>query len=458
MALSTAAVALAVLVGTSVVVYHELGSTLTARVLGRARTDAARLARLVDTGGGEQHGTAVSLTDPELISQLAQPGAETAVLNGAGHVIQTSTPRLPPLLSALAPACLADGHASKVIAREAIACVRVGPASRAGGAIVSVVPLADRDETLAAMRGVIAVALGGAFVLVLGLAWAATRRALAPLARIARTAGAVGAGATHLRIRHVGPRDEVGVLADELDRSYDRLAAVIADQASFLAEVSHELRTPLAASRAHVELLDGWAGSDAATRGAALVGLRRSIARMTRLVDDLLHVAHGEGGPGYTHAAVMLDDLLIEVHNEACSLARDVDVVLRIDECPVVSGDRDKLYQLVTNVVDNALRHTPPGGTVRLELSAAGSEAAIRISDTGPGIAADVLPRIFERRFQGASGSGRGGAGLGLAIAWEIARAHRGGIAAHSAAGRGATITVTLPVAGAVEALPAAHA
>lgn len=455
-ALSTAVVAVAVLVGMSVVVYRELGATLTSRALGQARHDSGRLARLVDTGGGEQQGTAVSLTDRELVSHLAEPGAATVVIDGGGRVVQASRPQLAPPPRGLVRACLVRGSAAAVTAGGAVACARVGPVSRPTGAIISESPLAARDETLARMRRVIAIALAGAFVLVLVLAWVATRRALMPLVRIARTAREIGAGAVHQRIRHSGPRDEIGALAEELDRSYDRLEAALSGQTRFLADVSHELRTPLAASRAHVQLLDGWAGTDAGAREAALGGLRRSIARMSRLVDDLLHVAHGEGGPAYAHAPVTIEDILIEVHSEARSLAPNVDVSLRIRDCPVVVGDRDKLYQLVRNVVDNALRHTPAGGEVRLELSATDSAGRIRVTDTGPGIAADDLPRIFERRFQGGSGSDRGGAGLGLAIAQEIAHAHGGTITADSTPGQGTTITVTLPRS-AVEAPSLTH-
>ena len=445
-AMSTATVALVVLVGTGVVVYRELDRTLTAQAVEQAQRDVHRLVALVDTGGGEQNGTAVALTDAELVSRLAQPGSATVVLDMHGRVLQASQPR-PRLPRALGRTCLAGGSSTAVTAGRALACASVGPASQTRGAIVTSISLVDRDQTLATMRRAIAVAVAVASILVLVLAWIATRRALRPLAQIAHTAREIGAGAVHRRIRHSGPRDEVGTLAEELDRSYSMFEAAITGQARFLADVSHELRTPLAASRAHVQLLQGWAAEDAQAREEALAALHRSITRMTRLVDDLLHVAHGEGGPAYALAPVTLDDLLIEVHHEARSLAQEVDVSLRIDDCPVVTGDRDKLYQLVRNIVDNALRHTPPGGGVELRLSAAEATGTIRITDTGPGIPAVDLPRIFERRFQRGSASNTGGAGLGLAIAHEIAQAHGGTITADSAPGHGTTITLTLPLA-----------
>ena len=411
-ALSTAIVALFVLIGTGVVIYRELGHTLTNQALEQARHDAQRLAGFVDTGGGEQNGTAVALTDGELVSRLAQPGTATVVLDRTGRVVQASHPRSP-LPPGVARTCLAAGSASAVTADRAVACARVGPASRPRGAIMSGVSLADRGQTLATMRRVIAVAVAGAFTLVLVLAWIATRRALRPLAEIAHTAREIGAGAVHRRIDYSGPRDEVGALAEELDRSYELLEAAITDQARFLADVSHELRTPLAASRAHVQLLQGWAGEDAVAREEALAALHRSISRMTRLVDDLLHVAHGEGGPAYAHTPVTLDDLLIEVHHEARSLAPDVEVSLRIDDTPVVTGDRDKLYQLVRNVVDNALRHTPPGGesssTSRLRTRPGRSESRTR--DLGS------LPAICRESSSGGSSAGPTPTGEGPASA-----------------------------------------
>jgi signal transduction histidine kinase len=439
--------ALLVLVGMSLFVYRELRRTLTGEALTQARGDAARLAGFVEVGGvGEQQGTAVSLGDPSLISQLARPGEMTVVVDGRGGVVQ-ATKSAPPLPADLVARCLSARSAATIANGVALGCSAVGPHARPTGATIAGVSLAARERVLSHMRTVIAVALLAGFVLILVLAWLMIRRALRPLGRIAETAREIGAGALERRIDHRGASDEVGVLAGELNRSFERLERSLNEQAMFLADVSHELRSPLAAARGHADLLQGWAATDPRARTGALEGLQRSITRMSRLVDDLLHTAHGDSGPAYASVAVPLDELLVELHQETRSLAPHIHVGLRIADAATVTGDRDKLYQLVRNLVDNAVRHTPPGGEIGLELSRSGTHATISVTDTGSGIDPDELPSIFERRYRGRRDADHGGVGLGLAIAREIATAHNGAIAVDSTPGRGTTMSVRLPLA-----------
>ncbi len=445
-AATAALLAFVVLVGVGLIVYGQLRDTLRRQAQTQARSEAARLARLVDTGGGEQQGTAVDLTDPSLTSQLARPEGFTVVVDGRGRVVQSSEPHSA-LPSGLAASCLRAGSSTGVEGGQTLACARVGTAQRPAGAVIAGVSLVPAGRTLARMRGVLAASLLGASLLVLALAWLATGRALRPLAQIAAAARDIGRGARGRRIAYGGPRDDVGALAEELDRSFERLDRAIAEQARFLADASHELRSPLAAARSHVQLLRGWAAADPAARAQALDALHRSISRMTRLVDDLLHVAHGEAGPAYARSPVSLDDVLVELHHEARSLAPEVRVLLRLNDQATVVGDRDKLHQLVRNLLDNALRHTPPGGEVRLELRRVDDTAEVIVADTGRGIAAAQLPHVFERRYQGGPEERSGGAGLGLSIALEIARAHGGSIAVDSREGHGTSVRVTLPIA-----------
>jgi signal transduction histidine kinase len=441
---ATALVALAVLVGMGVVVYRQLEQTLTQQALLQARGDALRLVRLVDSGSGEQQGTAVSMSDPELVTRLSGPGASTLVVDPRGGVVQASQQSQRAVASIIVSDCLRQGSVATVIGGRAFSCARMGQATAPRGAIVSGVSLASRDSTLAAMRRVIVIAIACAFAVVLAAGWLATRRALRPLARIARTAQEIGGGELGRRTGYTGPRDEVGVLAQALDESFDRLEGSIGEQRRFLADVSHELRTPLASSGANLALLTRWAGTEPSAREQALQGLTRSISRMSRLVDDLLHVAHGLRGPGYARADVSLEDVLVELQQEAHTLEPDAHVALHVTDSPLVTGDRDKLYQLLRNILDNALRHAPAGSAVDIELRGTASSAQIRISDRGPGIPANELDQIFDRRFQGTS-SGGGGAGLGLAIAKEVAAAHGGTIIVESAPGRGTAMTVVLP-------------
>jgi signal transduction histidine kinase len=446
-AAASAILALLVLVGMSMFVHRELRTTLTDEALRQAHGDAARLAGFVDAGGGEQQGTAVAIDDPSLVTELARPDEVAVVVDGRGQVLQSSdgSPSVP---AGFVATCLSERSATTVAHGLALGCSAVGPASRPAGATISGASLAPRDRVLSHMRTVIAVAVLAGFVLVLMLAWLMIRRALRPLGRIAETAREIGAGALERRIDHRGVSDEVGVLAEELNRSFERLERSLTEQAMFLADVSHELRSPLAAARGHAELLHGWAGADPIARSDALKGLQRSITRMSRLVDDLLHMAHGDSGPAYVRAAVALDEVLVEVHQETRALAPHAAVGLRIADAATVTGDRDKLYQLIRNLVDNSARHTPPGGEIGLELRRDSTHATVTVTDTGSGIDADELPHIFERRYRGRRDADHRGVGLGLAIAREIAEAHLGTIVVDSRPGRGTTMSVRLPLAG----------
>lgn len=443
---ASAVLALLVLAGMSVFVYRELDTTLTREALRQAGGDAARLADFVDSGRGEQQGTAVSIGDPSLVRELARPGEATVVIDGRGRTLQTSR-EAPPLPPGFASRCLSGGSATAVGEGMAFGCRAIGTGPSPAGATVSGVSLAPRDRVLSHMRTAIAAAVAAGFVLVLALAWLMIRRALRPLGRIAETAREIGAGALERRIDHPGAADEVGVLAEELNRSFERLERSLTEQAMFLADVSHELRTPLAAARSHTELLHGWAGSDPTARSDSLLGLQRSITRMSRLVDDLLYTAHGDSGPAYVHASVPLDELVVELHQETRWLAPHVSVGLRIDAAATVTGDRDRLYQLIRNLVDNAVRHTPAGAEIRLALACDATHATVSVADTGSGIDPAELPHIFERRYRGNRDAASGGVGLGLAIARNIAEAHGGAITADSEPGRGTTMSVRLPLA-----------
>jgi signal transduction histidine kinase len=444
-AAASAVLALLVLVGVSLVVYRELRTALTNQALDQARGDAARLARFVEVDGTEQQGTSVALSDPSLVAQLSRPGETTIVIDGNGRVVQ-ATKSAPPLPAGFVTQCLSSRTVTSVSGGTAFGCSAVGPVSRPTGATIIGISTRPQDQVLSHMRTVIAAALLAGFLLTLAFSWVVIRRALRPLGRIAETAREIGAGALERRIGHRGANDEVGVLAEELDRSFERLERSLNEQAMFLADVSHELRSPLAAARGHSELLHGWAASDPIARSDALEGLQRSITRMSRLVDDLLHMAHGDTGPAYARTPVALDELLVELHQETQSLAPHVHVGLRIAGAATVTGDRDKLYQLIRNLVDNSVHHTPRNGTIGLELRHDAGHATITVTDTGGGIDPDELPRIFERRYRGKHDAAHRGVGLGLAISREIAAAHGGTITVDSRPGEGTSMAVILPL------------
>lgn len=281
-----------------------------------------------------------------------------------------------------------------------------------------------------------------------------TRVVLRPLDRMSRTAEAIAGGDLNRRLRLPMGRNEVARLGGAFDHMVDRLAASLQAQKRFVADASHELRTPLTSLEGLSEML--LMGADRGD-GRAVQRTARSmhgeLGRMARLVADLLTLSRLDGVAPVSFAMVDAVKLLDNVAEQVAPLAEtrevDVQVVHHGDEPILVAADQDRLKQVILNLVDNALRYTPAGGEVRLS---AGHEAVtgnvrIEVQDTGPGIAPDDLPYIFDRFYRGDPSRARttGSTGLGLAIARSIVQAHDGTIEAQSVPGEGARFIVTLP-------------
>ncbi len=272
--------------------------------------------------------------------------------------------------------------------------------------------------------------------------------ALQPIRAIAATAqGIMGARDLNQRVPVRAHADELTALTTTINDLLSRLESVFATQQQFVADVSHELRTPLAAMRGNLEVLQRGAGSNPALLQELLADMRGEVARMTRLVNDLLLLAQTEAGVELRPSAMELDTLLLEVYREWKPLAEGVALDLQLDAQVRLIADRDRIKQAVLNLVANALQHTPAGGRVSLGLRAAADAAVVTVRDTGAGIPAAALPHIFDRFFRAdPARSQPGGAGLGLSIVHWIATAHGGTISVTSAEGAGTTFTLTLPL------------
>ena len=293
-------------------------------------------------------------------------------------------------------------------------------------------------------RGRAAIASSAAaLVMVLGfVAWVVTGRATTELGRLAEEIQSIEAGALE---RRLVPRRtlEVDELVTVLNRLLARLETAMTHLQRFTADAAHELRTPIAGLRARLEAtLDGPRATDAYANG--LLDALEQTERLGRLAEHLLTLAAVEaGGPGRTLAPVRLDAVAQEVTESLEPVAQEQG---RRFEClapaPVtVRGDAHLLKRVLVNLVDNALRHTPPGSAVRVAVRQNGAGAVLEVRDEGPGIAAGALPRIFDRFHRGAGN----GSGLGLALCREIVALHRGTIAVDSDGSRGTTVTVRLP-------------
>jgi len=218
-------------------------------------------------------------------------------------------------------------------------------------------------------------------------------------------------------------------------------------QRDFMADVAHELRTPLTILHSSVEL--GLATNRQDEQEDALTQALVESRHLARLIDDLSLLARSDSGAlALDMQPVALDALVGETVNGVEMLAEDQGVRLQtvVDGTIRVLGDRGRLRQLLVIVLDNALKHTPSGGTVRVALAEVGGRAQLLIQDSGPGIEPQDLPRLFDRLYRAKRDRGTDGGGLGLAIARWIVEAHGGSIAAANALPHGAVFTVTLPL------------
>jgi heavy metal sensor kinase len=302
-------------------------------------------------------------------------------------------------------------------------------------------------RTLAVLLALIAVL---ATVIASVWIWLVNGRALAPLATMTRVATQIShAEDLSRRIPQIGaaPGDEVDQLIQAFNDTLERLEQLFTTQRRFLADVSHELRTPLTVIKGNVGLIRKIGEADE----ESLASIEGEVDRLTRMVGDLLLLAQAESGRlPLAREAVELDTVLLEVFQQMRVLAGER-ILVRIEEIDQVqvSGDRDRLKQVLLNLVGNAVQYTPPGGQVFIHLRKSAEEAELVIRDSGPGIPAKDLPHIFERFYRGEKSRKRAantGFGLGLSIAYWIVRSHNGVIEVHSKEGQGTTFTIRLPL------------
>ncbi|MDP9365073.1 MAG: HAMP domain-containing histidine kinase [Chloroflexota bacterium] len=321
--------------------------------------------------------------------------------------------------------------------------------------------LANLYGTIASLRQILlwSSVVGLALAVVGG--WLLADRALRPVDRITAAAASIADGdgtasslGTRLDVPDTG--DELARLSGTFNAMLDRLQAAFVAQQRFVADASHELRTPLTAIRGNLDVLARQVAALRAANGlsgdldAAVADMKRESARMGRLLEDLLLLARSDAPEGVSLNArpVRLDDVARAAVRTAAPLAAGQVLEVDAPEAVTVSGDPDRLLQLLLILLENALRHTPTGSRVAVEIAPpADGEVHVAIRDEGEGIAPEHLPHLFERfyRADGARGRATGGTGLGLAIADTIVRAHGGRIGVESAPGQGSTFTVTLP-------------
>lgn len=293
--------------------------------------------------------------------------------------------------------------------------------------------------------------MGAIFAVLLAAigSWLVIERSLAPLSTIVETTEQINRAddlSRRIPYKHL-PNDEVGELVLTFNETLERLESIFTSQQRFLADVSHELRTPLTVIKGNVDLMRRMNTLDE----EILVSIDQESNRLTRLVGDLLLLAQAETGKlPLQQDCLELDSLLFEVLQEMHIFA-DGKVNLRLTEIDQIKilGDRDRLKQVLLNLISNAIQYTPKGGEVALSLAKVDKKARLIIRDTGPGIPAEDLPHIFERFYRTEKSRTRSktsGFGLGLSIAYWIVHNHNGEINVDSTEGEGTSFNIFLPL------------
>ncbi len=275
-------------------------------------------------------------------------------------------------------------------------------------------------------------------------------RTLKPVERISDIARGISESDLSRRI-DIRTDDELGRLALTLNGMIGRLEEAFKKQRQFLADASHELRTPLAVLQAESSLTLDKRRTQAEYR-KSLDLVSQEVTYMSEIVSKLLLLARSDAGcEPFNFQEVNILDLFAELSQDVEALAQEKGVQFSLGQMDnlTVRGDRLKLRQLFLNILDNAVRYTPSGGSISGSVVKKNVSAVVSISDTGIGIPAEHLPFIFDRfyRTDKARSRSEGGAGLGLAIAGSIAKAHGGRIEVESQAGKGTTFHVVLPMA-----------
>jgi heavy metal sensor kinase len=310
---------------------------------------------------------------------------------------------------------------------------------------------AERPIRTTLRRWLVVLVLGLA-VLILGAVsggFLLAQRALAPVDRVIGSAERISSRNLSQRLPVPNTGDELERLSVALNNMIQRLEDAFKQTQRFLADASHELRTPLTIMQAGLEAMTEKANVKLDVQEIAGSTLAET-ERLRKIVEGLFALSRLDAGEALEKSAPFdLSELVFSTADQMCLLAEDKAVSIKclLDQKVIVDGDRARIKQIVVNLLDNAIKYTPPGGRIEVRVTGRDSKAILEVADTGIGIPAEALPHIFERfyRVDKARSREMGGAGLGLSIVKSISTAHGGRVEVHSKEGEGTRFTVELP-------------
>lgn len=345
--------------------------------------------------------------------------------------------------------------------RVAVVRIGAGPDDEEPAMVVAAIRSTDEDQNLLdrvlkTFLFVIPVAL----LVSIGLGYAIARRSLAPIEAMAKQAAIIEAATLDERLPVANAHDELGQLASVINALLERVQTAFRQQRQFVADASHELRTPIAIVRGEADVTLQRPNRNEAEYREALFVIQDESVRLTRIVDDLFLLARTDAGaPVAVHKPLDLRELALGAVRSVRTIADDHDIALEqsVGEEPLrIEGDAPLLRRLLLNLLDNALKYTPRGGNVGIEMHRGENTVSIVVHDSGPGVSAALRDRVFDRFVRAGpderppahndSPRASSGAGLGLAIAAAIAAAHHGTLTLDDNSG-GARFRVTLPLA-----------
>jgi len=397
----------------------------------------------------EEH--SVTKANQVVLAELVFPNRYVEVTDPAGNVVAWSgnlSNNPFPIPDQTQSDARAHGISFAVVNNLRVAVVPLSPNGQTGFAAVAE-PLSVIDEALLRLRR--AFLAGVPLILLLASAggYFLARKSLSPISLMNRQTQHITALNLSSRLDVLNPRDELGRLGTTINELLERLESSFKEQQRFVADASHELRTPLAILRGETDVaLEQPRSPDVYRQSLELI--KDEAERLSRIVEDLFILARQPLDlPAIIKESVDLNETVKDCVRAAKVLAVRKNLELRLTEAPrlILTGDEHLLKRMVLNLLDNAVKYTPAGGEIRVELSGRNGHAQVVVRDTGVGISEKDQLHVFDRFYRVDKARSRtlGGAGLGLSIVHWIVEAHGGTVTVESSPGEGSTFTVKLP-------------